>query len=86
MEKLAYAVEILIICSLLVTLMRKKQELEALVESTKSTQGTRASNKMEISAEKTKLKTNSAKTIQRGYQIKRAEAVYCNKLQSSCLR
>ena len=46
--------------------------------------------KMEISAEKTKLMTNSANGIQREIKIKgQKQAGYCNKLQvpwSSCFR
>ena len=63
-----------------------EQELEALVESLDKTL-TRF--KMEISAEKTKLITNSAKGIQREIKGKRAEVGYCNKVQvpwSSCFR
>ena len=60
--------------------------LEALVESLDKT-CTRY--KMEISAEKTKLMTNSANGIQREIKGIKAEAGYCNKLQvpwSSCFR
>ena len=65
-------------------LAEEEQELEALVESLDIT-CTRY--KMGISAEKTKLITNSANGIQR--ESKRAEAGHCNKLQvpwSSCFR
>ena len=62
-------------------LAEEEQESEALVESLDKT-CTRY--KMEISAEKTKLMTNSANGIHKG---KRAEAGICNKLHipwSSC--
>ena len=36
---------------------------------------------MEISAEKTKLMTNSANGIQREIKVKRTEVGHCNKLQ-----
>ena len=58
-------------------LAEEEQELEALVESLDKT-CTRY--KMEISAEKTKLMTNSANGIQREI-IKRTEVGHCNKLQ-----
>ena len=65
----------------------KEQELEALIESLNKI-CTRF--KMEISAEKTKLMTNSANGIQRERDKgKRAEVGHCNKLQllwSSCFR
>ena len=67
-------------------LAEEEQELEALVESLDKT-CTRY--KMEISAEKTKLMSNSANGIQREIKVKRAEAGNCNKLQvplSSCFR
>ena len=63
-------------------LAEEEQELEALVESLDKT-CTRY--KMEISAEKTKLMTNSAN----GDKGKRTEVGHCNKLQvpwSSCFR
>ena len=63
-----------------------EEELEALVESLDKT-CTRY--KMEISAEKTKLMTNSANGIQREIKVKRTEVGHCNKLQvlwSSCFR
>ena len=66
-------------------LAEEEQELEALVESLDKT-CTRY--KMEISAGKTKLMTNSADGIQRD-KGKRAEVGYCNKLQvrwSRCFR
>ena len=66
-------------------LAEEEQELEALLESLDKT-CTRY--KMEISAEKTKLMTNSANGIQRD-KDKRAEVGHCNKLQvpwSSCFR
>ena len=62
-----------------------EKELEALVESLDKT-CTRY--KIEISAEKTKLMTNSANSIQRD-KGKRTEVGRCNKLQvpwSSCFR
>ena len=67
----------------------EEQELEALVESLDKI-CTRY--KMEISAEKTKLMTNSANGIQRERgrdKGKRTEVGHCNKLQvpwSSCFR
>ena len=65
----------------------EEQELQALVESLDKP-CTRY--KMEISAEKTKLMTNSANGIQRERKKgKKAEVRYCNKLQvpwSSCFR
>ena len=64
----------------------EEQELEALAESLDKT-CTRY--KMEISAEKTKLMTNSANGIQREIKVKRTEVGHCNKLQvpwSSCFR
>ena len=64
-------------------LAEEEQELEALVVSLEKA-CTRY--KMEISAEKNKLMTNSANGIQKGLK---AEAGYCNKLQvpwSSCFR
>ena len=68
-------------------LAEEEQELEALVESLDKT-CTRY--KMEISAEKTKLMTNSANGIQREIDKgKRTEVGHCNKLQvpwSSCFR
>ena len=68
-------------------LAEEEQELEALVESLDKT-CTRY--KMEISAEKTKLMTNSANGIQRERDKgKRTEVGHCNKLQipsSSCFR
>ena len=66
-------------------LAEEEQELEALVESLDKTC---TKYKMEISAEKIKLMTNSASGIQRD-KGKRAEVGYCNKLQvpwSSCFR
>ena len=66
-------------------LAEEEQELEALVESLDKT-CTRY--KMEISAEKTKLMTNSTSGIQRD-KGKRTEVGHCNKLQalwSSCFR
>ena len=65
-------------------LAEEEQELEALVESLDKTC---TKYKMEISAEKTKLMTNSAK-IKRDKGI-RTEVGHCNKLQvpwSSCFR
>ena len=62
------------------------QELEALVEFLDKTC---IMYKMEISAEKTKLMTNSANGIQREIKVKRTEVGHCNKLQvpwSSCFR
>ena len=62
------------------------QELEALVEFFDKTC---IMYKMEISAEKTKLMTNSANGIQREIKVKRTEVGHCNKLQvpwSSCFR
>ena len=60
-------------------LAEEEQELEALVERLDKT-CTRY--KMEISAEKTKLMTNSANGIQRErYKGKRAVVGHCNKLQ-----
>ena len=68
-------------------LAEEEQEIEALVESLDKT-CTRY--KMEISAEKTKLMTNSAKGIQRERDKgKGAEVGHCNKLQvpwSSCFK
>ena len=67
-------------------LAEEEQELEALVESLDKT-CTRY--KMEISAEKTKLMSNSTNGIQREIKVKRAEAGYCNKFQgprSNCFR
>ena len=67
-------------------LAEKEQELEALVESLNKTC---TGYKMEISAEKTKLMTNSAIGIQREIKSKRTEVGHCNKLQvpsSSCFR
>ena len=67
-------------------LAEEEQELEALVESLDKT-CTRY--KMEISAEKTKLMTNSANGSQREIKVKGAEDGHCNKLQvpwSSCFR
>ena len=68
-------------------LAEEEQELEALVESLDKT-CTRY--KMEISAEKTKLMTNSANGIQRERDKgKRTDVEHCNKLQvpwSSCFR
>ena len=68
-------------------LAEEEQELEALVESLDKT-CTRY--KVEISAEKTKLMTNSANGIQREIKVKgQTEAGHCNKLQvpwSSCFR
>ena len=67
-------------------LAEEERELEALVESLDKT-CTRY--KMEISAEKTKLMTNSANGIQRDIKVKRTEVGHCNKLQvpgSSCFR
>ena len=68
-------------------LAEEEQELEALVESLNKI-CTR--NKMEISAEKTKLMTNSANGIQRERDKgKMAEVGHCNKLQvpwNSCFR
>ena len=65
----------------------EEQELEALVESLDKT-CTRY--KMEISAEKTKLMTNSASGIQREIKVKGQKlGGHCNKLQvtwSSCFR
>ena len=58
-------------------LAEEEQELETLVESLDKT-CTRY--KMEISAEKTKLMTNSANGIQRD-KGKRTEVGHCNKLQ-----
>ena len=59
----------------------EEQELEALVESLDKT-CTRY--KMKISAEKTKLMTNSANGIQRERDKgKRTEAGHCNKLQAT---
>ena len=69
----------------IVALNEEEQELEALVESLDKT-CTRY--KMEISAKKTKLMTNSTNGIQRD-KGKRAEVWYCNMLQvpwSSCFR
>ena len=66
-------------------LAEEEQELEALVQSLDKT-CTRY--KMEISAEKTKLMTNSANGIQREIRVK-AGIGYCNKFQvpwSSCFR
>ena len=63
-----------------------EQELEALVESLDKT-CTRYM--MDISAEKTKVMTNSAYGIQREILSERTEAGYCIKLQiswSSCLK
>ena len=65
MGRLAYATEILPICGFaddIDALAEKEQELEALVESLIKT--------MEISAEKTKLMTNSANGIQREIKVK----------------
>ena len=62
------------------SLAEEQQELEALVESLDKT-CTRY--KMEISAEKTKLMTNSANRIRD--KGKRAEVGHCNKLQVPCL-
>ena len=59
-------------------LAEEEQELEALAESLDKT-CTRC--KMEISAEKTKLMTNSANGIQSEIKVKRTEAGHCNKLQ-----
>ena len=67
-------------------LAEEEQELEALVESLDKT-CTRY--KMKISAQKTKLMTNSANGIQREVKVKRTEAGHCNKLQvpwNSCFR
>ena len=67
-------------------LAEKQQELEALVESLDKTY---TQYKIETSAEKTKLMTNSANGIQRVIKVKRAEDGYCNKFQvpkSSCFR
>ena len=58
-------------------LAEEEQELEALVESLDKTC---TKYKMEISAEKTKLMTNSANGIQRD-KGKRTEVRHCNKLQ-----
>ena len=63
----------------------EKQKLEAPVESLDKIC---ARYKMEISAEKTKLMTNSANGIQKD-KSKRAEVWHCNELQvpwSSCFR
>ena len=67
-------------------LAEEEQELEALVESIDKTC---KRYKMEISAEKTKLVTNSVNGIQREIKVKKAEAGHCKKLQvpgSSCFR
>ena len=67
-------------------LAEEEQELEALVESLDKTC---TKYKMEISAEKTKLMTNSTNGIQREIKVKREEAGFCNKLQvpwSNCFR
>ena len=67
-------------------LAEEEQELEALVESLDKTC---TLYKMEISAEKTKLMTNSANGIQREIKVKKAGIGYCNKFQvpwSSCFR
>ena len=67
-------------------LAEEEQELEVLVESLDKT-CTR--DKMEISAEKTKLMTNSAMASRERDKGKRAEVGHCNKLQvlwSSCFR
>ena len=61
------------------SLAEEEQELEALVESLHKT-CTRY--KMEISAKKTKLMTNSTNDIQRD-KSKRANAGYCNKIKVS---
>ena len=65
-ESLAKAAETLLSCGLPMTyidaLAEEEQELEALVESIHKTC---TKHKMEISAEKTKLMTNSANGIQR---------------------
>ena len=59
-------------------IVEEEQELEALVESLDKT-CTRY--KMEISAESTKLMTNSANGLKREIKVKRPEAGHCNKLQ-----
>ena len=59
-------------------LVEEEQELEALVENLDKTC---SRYKMEISAEKTKLMTNSANGIQREIKVKSAEVGHCNKLQ-----
>ena len=68
-------------------LAEEEQELEVLIESLGKT-CTRY--KMEVSAEKTRLVTNSAKGINREKDKgKRAEVEHCNKLQvpwSRCFR
>ena len=67
-------------------LAEEEQEIEALVVSLDKT-CTRY--KMEISAEKTKLMTNSANDIQREIKVKVAEIGHFNKLQvpwSNCFR
>ena len=58
-------------------LAEEEQKLEALVENLDKT-CTRY--KMAISAEKTKLMTNSANGIQREVKVKGAEVSNCNKL------
>ena len=70
-------------------LAEEEQELEALVESLDKIC---TKYKMEISAKKTKLMTNSANGIQREiFKGKRAEVGFCNKFQvhvpwSNCFR
>ena len=67
-------------------LVEEEQELEDLVESLDKTC---TWYKMEISAEKTKLMTNSANGIQREIKIRKTEAGHCYKLQVpwiSCFR
>ena len=59
-------------------LAEEEQELEALVEILDKTC---IRYKMEISAENTRLTTNSANSIQREIKVKRVEAGHCNKLQ-----
>ena len=59
-------------------LVEEEQELEALEGSLDKT-CTRY--KMEISAQKTKLMTNSANGIQREIQVKKAEVGHCYKIQ-----
>ena len=58
-------------------LAEDEQELEALVESLDKTC---IRYKMEITAEKTELITNSVNGIQRETKSKRAEVAHCNKL------
>ena len=68
-------------------LAEEEQELEALLVESLDKTCTRY--KMEISAEKTKLMTNSTNGIQRQLKVKGQKLGHCNKLQvpwSGCLR